>query len=114
MPSTAAGPSRPLAKASTSQGGREDPFVRPEGFDDTTSDEDEDEEEASTRRRARISTPTTTAAFKRKRPVQEEDYLDDLSSSGAEELVLATDRSSKNANALGKRREEFITPSAGP
>lgn len=111
LQSTVAGPSKPLVEASTSRGGGEEPFVRPEGFDDTTSDEDEDEE-ASARRRAMISTPTTTAGFKRKRPPTEDDCLSDLSSSGAEELITATDKSSKNASTLGKRRDAFVTPSA--
>ncbi|KAI0102189.1 hypothetical protein GGR51DRAFT_298151 [Nemania sp. FL0031] len=112
---TARGSSRPppAAQASTSRNAAEDPFLQPDGFHDTTSEEDEDEAAERIRRRALASTPSPKpTGAKRKRPSQEEDYLEDLSSSGAEELVAVTDKSSRNTKTLGKRADSFITPSA--
>ncbi|KAI1124689.1 hypothetical protein F5Y10DRAFT_248860 [Nemania abortiva] len=109
----ASGPSKlpAVAEASTSRRGGEDLFVQPDGFHDTTS-EDEDEVEERMRRRRNAGTPTPRPTGAKRKRASQEEYLDDLSSSGAEELMAVTDKSSRTANALGKRPDTFITPSA--
>ncbi|KAI0818372.1 hypothetical protein GGR55DRAFT_624787 [Xylaria sp. FL0064] len=88
--------------------------------DTTSSEEDEDEEEPAAaptpsrtmgRSLQSSAMPRTSATgatnSKKKRPSQEEDFLEDLSESGVEELVAAEERSVKK---LGKQREMLVTP----
>ncbi|KAI3343173.1 hypothetical protein F4824DRAFT_133571 [Ustulina deusta] len=117
------GPNKPPETAETSnlKDSNQDPGSEPETVYDTTSEEDEDEREIYRRTpsratnntfqsSARARTPTTQATgSKMKRPFSDEDLLEDLSASGAEEMVAAMERSSRAAIRLGKKRE-LITP----
>ncbi|KAI1428189.1 hypothetical protein F5Y12DRAFT_734071 [Xylaria sp. FL1777] len=89
---------------------------------DTSSDDEVEEEVApltpsrttnhTLQPSAMARTPTTRASgSKAKRPSDEEDFLDDLSTSGAEEMVAAVERSSKTTTKQGKQREAPVTPS---
>lgn len=110
-----AGPSKASnkssAESSTLKSSETAAHPRPADFYDTTSDEDEDQEENNTRTMAGAST-RQVAGTKRKAPSQEDDFLDDLSTSGEEELVAAVERSGKVASARSKHHDAFITPSA--
>ncbi|KAI1307766.1 hypothetical protein F5Y03DRAFT_115535 [Xylaria venustula] len=91
-------------------------------YDTTSSEEDEDEEDTPTNHAtsstgskslqpSAMARTTTTSKTGSKRPSDDEDLLDDLSASGAEEMVAATERSTKTAIRSGKQREEaYMTP----
>lgn len=123
---TLAGPSKASekssAESSTLKSSATAAQSRPAGFYDTTSDEDEDEEENNTRIVGSSNKPQSSAmtsapakqviGTKRKAPSQEDDFLDDLSTSGEEELVAAVERSGRMASSRSRHRDAFITPSA--
>ncbi|KAI0404286.1 hypothetical protein F4802DRAFT_249032 [Xylaria palmicola] len=119
-------PNKPSAPAETStlKRSNRDTTTQHDEFYDTTSDEDDQEDEEvnhhtmpiptrqnNAQSSAMANTPTTQPGrFERKRSF-EDNFLDDLSSSGEEELRAATEMSCRTANTLGKQRDAFTTPS---
>ncbi|KAI1176234.1 hypothetical protein F4777DRAFT_284752 [Nemania sp. FL0916] len=121
-PMWAAAGSSASAFSSTLKSSTQDIPERSAEFYDTTSDEEEDETTHTTNNNNNkesvqpsalpINTPNTStngAANKGKRRFQEDedDFLDDLSSGGEEELVAVTERSCKSA----RHHNAYTTPS---
>ncbi|KAI0430081.1 hypothetical protein F5Y09DRAFT_242298 [Xylaria sp. FL1042] len=92
-------------------------------YDTTSSSEGEGEEKEPTSRHtpsrttgnalqpsAMARTSTTQATSSKKKRTSHDEYLEDLTASGAEELVAAEEKSIKTATKRGKQREMLVTP----
>ncbi|KAI0970241.1 hypothetical protein F4678DRAFT_436212 [Xylaria arbuscula] len=110
-----------LADASTASSSSSPSPESADIYDTTSSEEDEEEETptnhatsgtgSKTLQPSAMARTTATSKTGTKRPSDDEDLLDDLSASGAEEMVAAIEQSTKTAIRSGKQREEaYATP----